>query len=77
MREKNNPVVADELVEVDGSLGRLGLEIGGLGAEPEGFWSVAHCVFCARAHVSRVQANSANMWGKWRGRRKQVAIPES
>jgi hypothetical protein len=29
MRKENNPVVSDELMEVDGALGRLCVEVGG------------------------------------------------
>jgi hypothetical protein len=49
VREENHPVVADELVEVDGALGRLGLEVGGLAAQTERLGAVAHgvCGFCA------------------------------
>lgn len=40
--EEDDPVVADELVEVDGALGGLGLEVGGDGAQTEGSGS-SHC----------------------------------
>lgn len=33
--EEDDPVVADELVEVDGTLGGFGLEVGGDGAQAE------------------------------------------
>ena len=36
VREENNPAVADELVEVDGTLGSLSLEVGGSRAQTEG-----------------------------------------
>lgn len=35
MGEEDNPVVADEFVEVDGAFGRFGFEIGGSGAKAE------------------------------------------
>lgn len=35
MGEEDNPVVADEFVEVDGAFGRFGFEIGGSGAKTE------------------------------------------
>lgn len=35
MREEDDPVVADELVEVNGAVGGLGLEVGGNAAEAE------------------------------------------
>lgn len=34
--EEDDPVVADELVEVNGALGGVGLEVGGFGAQTEG-----------------------------------------
>lgn len=33
MREEDDPFVSDELVEVDGAVGSLGLEVRGDGAE--------------------------------------------
>jgi hypothetical protein len=42
--EQNDPVVADELVEVDGTLRRLGLEVGGLAAQTERLGAVGHGV---------------------------------
>lgn len=42
--EEHNPLVADELVEVDGALGRLGLEVGGDVAQTEGGVG-GHCVW--------------------------------
>lgn len=35
VREEDNPVLADILVQVDGALGRIGLEVGGDGAQAE------------------------------------------
>lgn len=40
--EENDPVIADELVEVNGTLGGLGLEVGGLGAQTKRSGS-RHC----------------------------------
>lgn len=40
VREEDNPVVANELVEVNGTLGGLGLEVGGLRAQTE---DSSHC----------------------------------
>lgn len=42
VREENDPVVANELVEVDGALGGLGLEVGGNGAQTKGSGR-SHC----------------------------------
>jgi hypothetical protein len=61
MREKNDPVVADELVEVDRALGGLGLEVGGLATQAKRLWSVAHSV--SAPMLARVLANCANMRG--------------
>lgn len=46
--EEDDPVVADELVEVNGALCGLGLEVGGSGAETEGLSALfgGHDVFC-------------------------------
>lgn len=35
MGEEDNPVVTDEVVELDGALGGLGLEVGGDGTKTE------------------------------------------
>ncbi len=35
VREKDGPLVADELMEVDGTRGGVGLEVGGNGAQAE------------------------------------------
>ena len=43
--EEDDPVVTDELVEVDGTLGGLGLEVGGGAAQTESL--VRHCDFCS------------------------------
>jgi hypothetical protein len=43
--EEDDPVVADELVEVDGTLCGLGLEVRGGAAQTEGL--VRHSVFCS------------------------------
>lgn len=43
MREENDPVVANELVEVNGTLGSLGLEVRGSAAQAKRLWSVGHC----------------------------------
>lgn len=43
MREEDDPVVANEVVEVDGAVGGLGVEVGGNAAETEGCWTVGHC----------------------------------
>jgi len=72
MREQDDPVVADELVEVDGALGGLGLEVGGLAAQAERLWSVAHCAFCA--HVSSGPSALRKHAG-WRGRSQAANIP--
>lgn len=37
MGEEDDPVVADEFVEVDWAVGRFGFEIGGSGAKAETF----------------------------------------
>ena len=66
--EENDPIVANELVEVNGALGGLGLEVGGLAAQAERLWSVAHGAFCA--HVSSGPSDLRKHAG-WRGRRKQ------
>lgn len=42
--EEHNPVVADELVEVDWTIGGLGLEVWGNAAEAEGLWAFGHGV---------------------------------
>ena len=41
--EEDDPVVADELVEVDGASGGLGLEVRRDGAEAEGLRTGSHC----------------------------------
>lgn len=43
VREEDDPGVADELVEVNVSLGGLGLEVGGDGAETERSRGSRHC----------------------------------
>ena len=44
MREEDNPVVADELVEIDWSVGGLGLEIGSSATQTELLCtSFGHC----------------------------------
>jgi len=42
--EENNPVIADELVEVNGTTGGLSLEVRRGGAEAEGLRTVSHFV---------------------------------
>lgn len=44
MREENNPVVADELVEVNRTVGGIGFEVGGNGAEAQTKRNKANCV---------------------------------
>ena len=49
--EEDDPVVANELVEVDGTTGGLSLEVGGGAAEAEGLRTVGHfggCVVVGR-----------------------------
>jgi hypothetical protein len=58
--EEDDPVVADELVEVDGTLGGLGLEVGSLAAEAEGFGATVRHVSARRCQLS---PNNANMRG--------------
>ena len=41
--EEDDPVVANELVEVNGTAGGLSLEVGGDAAEAEGLRTVSHC----------------------------------
>lgn len=44
MREENNPVVADVLVQINGPLGGVGLEVGGDGAQTETASRKEHCM---------------------------------
>jgi len=46
VREEDDPAVANELVEVDGTTGGLGLEVGGDSAEAEGLRTVGHFGGC-------------------------------
>ena len=50
--EENDPVVADELVEVDGALGGLGLEVRGSAAQTESL--SRHCDFYAASLAMRL-----------------------
>lgn len=46
VREQDDPVVADELVEVDGAVGGLGIEVGGDAAQAERLGALfgRHCI---------------------------------
>jgi hypothetical protein len=59
MREEDNPFVTDELVEVDGALGSLGLEVGGGAAQAERLGAFRHISWSP----CQLHANSANMRG--------------
>lgn len=63
VREEDDPVVADELVEVDRALSGLGLEVRGLAAEAERLWSVAHCVLRSCQVVSKQTAQTCGVAG--------------
>ena len=52
--EEDNPLVADELVEINGAIGRLGLEVGGNAPETEGLSALLGHVFFSWA-ASRQQ----------------------
>lgn len=39
VREENDPIVANEVVEVDGTVGGLGVEVGGDAAQAERCWT--------------------------------------
>ena len=61
MREEDNPLVADELVEVDGALSGFRLEVGGGAAQTERLRALLrHDAFCASCQL---WTNSANMRG--------------
>jgi len=66
--EENDPVVANELVEVNGALGGLGLEVGGSAAQTKRLWSVGHDEFCALSVSGRKREHEG-----WRGRRMHLA----
>ena len=68
--EENNPVVADELVEVNGTLCGLGLEVGGSAAQTKRLWSVGHGDFCVLLVVSPAKQREHE---GWRGSRMQPA----
>ena len=62
VREQHHPVVADELMEVDGSVGGLGIEVGSNASKTERFdalFSHGDLFF----KKSQTQANQANKWG--------------
>lgn len=61
VREEDDPVVADELVEVDGAVGGFGVEVGGDGAEAE--TAARHCQYAGHAR-------SLSSWGSSLGRKQ-------
>ena len=62
VREQHHPVIANELMEVDGSVGGLGIEVGSNASKAERFdalFSHGDLFF----KKSQTQANQANKWG--------------
>lgn len=73
--EEDDPVVANELVEVDGTTGGLSLEVGGGAAEAEGLRTVGHfggCVVVGELAVKAslvsccIEAGTIRCWGRSR-----------
>ncbi|KAL2285203.1 hypothetical protein FJTKL_08420 [Diaporthe vaccinii] len=70
--EEDNPVLADILVQVDGALGRIGLEVGGNGAQTEAGGDSMLAASSTSARTSRrmwVEAVQARRMGRQGGRR--------
>lgn len=61
VREQDNPVVANELVEVNGTLGGLGLEVGSSATQTERLGASFRHVCCYAP--CQLHTNSANMRG--------------
>jgi hypothetical protein len=73
VREEDDPVVANELVEVDGTTGGLSLEVGGGAAEAEGLRTVGHFGGCV---VLLVELAAKTSLVSYQGRNDQVLRQE-
>lgn len=72
VREEDDPVVANELVEVDGTLGGLGLEVGSSAAQTKRLGASFRHVCCYA--LCQLHTKSANMRGSGIGLRDRKCV---
>jgi len=63
VREQHHPAFADELMEVDGSVGGLSIEVGSNASKTERFGALFSHGDLVFRKKSQTQANQANKWG--------------